>query len=89
MRGPRRSELVEVMRSLDLAYGEKAYRLLIDEMMSPTNEAKDRIAAAKIILEHARGKPKQSVEVTGGLSMDLLGVIDTAHKESLRKAAGG
>lgn len=84
--GPKPKELAEEMRKLDMVHGLVAYRKLVD-LMHESHDETVQMQAAKCILEHARGKPKQTIDVAGGLQIDLLGQIDKAHDEMLRKRA--
>lgn len=85
MRGPKPADLLKEMKALDHAHGPRAYRILVD-MMLQDDDLGVKVKAAQIILEHARGKPKQSVELSGGLAFDLVGIIDQAHDAALKKA---
>lgn len=50
---------------------------------------KDRREAATSLLEWARGKPQQSIDVTGGLEVDLVGLLDEKINSKIGNILGG
>lgn len=87
----RPQELMKKMREMDAVEAPLAYDVLSQirsgyvKYVHPDTGvedyekvgARERLQAATNLLEWARGKPQQSVEVAGGLSMDLASVINT------------
>jgi hypothetical protein len=84
MRGKKPDDLLKEMRALDHVHGPAAYRVLVD-LMRQDDDPPVKLKAAQIILEHARGKPKQTIDVAGGMDISLMGTIDTAIDNALRK----
>lgn len=52
------------LKGVDLAspYVEDSFRVIGEIMLNDTSNSRDRIAAAKILIEYACGKPKETVE---------------------------
>lgn len=86
----RPQDLMKKMREMDAIEAPIAYSLLQEirggfvKYVDPVDgtetfekvPVRERREAATSLLEWARGKPQQSVEVAGGLAMDLASVID-------------
>lgn len=85
--GPRPDAILAEMRRLDEVYAPEAYQVIAGIMRDEAASPGDRIRAAEIVLHYARGKPKQSIDVTGNMTIDALGAaIDAAELEAVRKA---
>lgn len=63
--------------------GEEAVEFLLSVMRNAEEETKDRIAAARDILDRGFGKPKQQTELTGGDGVEINIVISEKIKNAV------
>lgn len=89
IRAQRPDNIMRAMRELDELNGPAAYAYLVEVFADDNQKTADRIKAAEIILEHARGKPRQSVDVAGGMQIDLIGMIDKTAKNAIANIITG
>lgn len=63
--------------NLSIPHVEDAFRVVSEIMLNETSNSRDRIAAAKIIIEYACGKPKETVDTT--LNINQLDIKDVLN----------
>lgn len=59
-----RPSIKDELKGVDLAspYVEDSFRTIAEIMINPNENSRDRIAAAKILIEYGCGKPKETVD---------------------------
>ena len=59
-----RPSVKDELKGVDLAspYVEDSFRTIAEIMINPNENSRDRIAAAKILIEYGCGKPKETVD---------------------------
>ncbi len=63
--------------NLALPHVEDSFRVISEIMLSDTENSRDRIAAAKIIIEYACGKPKETVDTN--VTVNQLDIKDVLN----------
>jgi len=67
------------------SYGDQAITALATTLED--GKPRERTAAAKIIIEHGYGKPRETIEIEGDLRIDPSALIRAVHAQ--RTEAGG
>lgn len=73
-----RKPLAVELKGVDLAspHVEDSFRVIAEIMRNQDSNTRDRIAAAKILIEYGCGKPKETVETTHNINnFDLKDVL--------------
>jgi len=69
---------------------EAVIHLLLDIAFNPGEQAKDRISAAEKVVDRGYGKPKESLEVSGGMTPEQQALLDalrmTPHERRIAQA---
>lgn len=65
-----RPSVKDELKGVDLAspHVEKSFKVLASIMESSNENSRDRISAAKLLIEYAVGKPKETIETTHNLN---------------------
>jgi len=65
-----RPSVKDELKGVDLAspHVEESFEVLASIMKSTSENSRDRIAAAKLLIEYAVGKPKETIETTHNLN---------------------
>jgi len=65
-----RPSVKDELKGVDLAspHVEKSFEVLASIMESELENSRDRIASAKLLIEYAVGKPKETIETTHNLN---------------------
>ncbi len=65
-----RPSVKDELKGVDLAspHVEESFAVLASIMKSPNENSRDRIASAKLLIEYAVGKPKETIETTHNLN---------------------
>ena len=71
-----RPSIKDELKGFNLAvpHVEDAFRVVSEIMINETSNSRDRIAAAKIIIEYACGKPKETVDTN--LNVNTVDIKD-------------
>jgi len=71
------------LKGVDLAspHVEYSFRVIAEIMINDSNNTRDRIAAAKILIEYGCGKPKETVENTHNINNFNIKEIFTIDKD--------
>lgn len=73
-----RPSIKDELKGVDLAspHVEESFEVLASIMKSSQENSRDRISAAKLLIEYAVGKPKETIETTHNLNnFDIKDVI--------------
>lgn len=73
-----RPSVKDELKGVDLAspHVEESFEVLASIMKSSSENSRDRISAAKLLIEYAVGKPKETIETTHNLNnFDIKDVI--------------
>ena len=73
-----RPSVKDELKGVDLAspHVEESFEVLASIMKSSQENSRDRISAAKLLIEYAVGKPKETIETTHNLNnFDIKDVI--------------
>ena len=73
-----RPSIKEELKAVDLAspHVEDSFRVISEIMLNEKSNSRDRIAAAKLLIEYACGKPKETVETTHNINEPLSSCPD-------------
>ena len=71
MAGTPAKELPTSRQALLETFFEPAVATVLEIILDPSAKAGDKLAASKLLIEYAQGKPEQKVQHTGSLAMEV------------------